>query len=79
MKRMSISLASAALAATLTLVTQSAHAHSELSEVSALSALPVAVSVAAPVAILSGGFSRYNLKEIQSIGEALLYNEPIVR
>lgn len=46
----------AALAAALTLgATHAARAHDGLSEASALSALPVAVSVAAPVALLSGG------------------------
>jgi hypothetical protein len=32
-----------------------AHAHSEVSEASALSMLPVAISVAAPVVVLAGG------------------------
>ena len=47
----------AAAACTLALIagTTGAHAQSGLSEISALSALPVAVSVAAPVMILAGG------------------------
>lgn len=45
----------AALAITLATSSLGAHAHSELSEASALSALPVAVSVAAPVMLLAGG------------------------
>jgi hypothetical protein len=47
-------LMAAALSAAL-MVAAPARAQSELSEASALSLLPVAVSVAAPVAILAGG------------------------
>jgi hypothetical protein len=45
----------AALAIALATSSLSASAHSELSEASAMSALPVAVSVAAPVMLLAGG------------------------
>jgi hypothetical protein len=48
-------LAAAACAMALITGSVGARAQSELSEVSALSALPVAVSVAAPVMILAGG------------------------
>lgn len=44
-----------ALAATLVTSSLPARAHSELSEASTLSALPVAVSVAAPAMLLVGG------------------------
>ena len=44
-----------ALAAALAVTGLPARAHNELSEASALSALPVAVSVAAPVMLLAGG------------------------
>lgn len=47
-------LASIGLIAALA-VAPAAQAHSEVSDASALSLLPVAVSVAAPVAVLSGG------------------------
>ena len=42
-------------AATLAALVAGAQAHSEVSEASALSALPIAVSVAAPVVLLSAG------------------------
>jgi hypothetical protein len=45
----------AVLAAALATTTLGARAHSDLSDASALSALPVAVSVAAPVMLLAGG------------------------
>ena len=48
-------LASTAVAALLAINLVSANAHSEASALSALSALPIAVSVAAPVMILSAG------------------------
>ena len=48
-------LLSVSVAALLTLNLASARAQSELSAVSALSALPIAVSIAAPVMILSAG------------------------
>lgn len=53
-------LLSAALAAQILAIScvglpRTSHAHSTLSEASALSALPVAVSVAAPAMLLSGG------------------------
>jgi hypothetical protein len=48
-------LLSTTVAALLTLNLASARAQSELSAVSALSALPIAVSIAAPVMILSAG------------------------
>jgi len=44
-----------AVAVALCLVTQGARAQSEVSEASALSALPVAMSVAAPSMLLAGG------------------------
>jgi hypothetical protein len=47
--------AALALATALAVAGLPARAHNELSEASALSALPVAVSVAAPVMLLAGG------------------------
>jgi len=47
--------AALALAAALATTTLSARAHNELSEASALSALPIAVSLAAPAMLLVGG------------------------
>lgn len=47
--------AALALAAALAAIGSPTRAHNELSEASALSALPVAVSVAAPVMLLAGG------------------------
>lgn len=56
MTRFRFSAVVAAVAASAILITTApARAHSELSEASALSLLPVAVSVAAPVALLAGG------------------------
>jgi F0F1-type ATP synthase membrane subunit c/vacuolar-type H+-ATPase subunit K len=52
---MSKFLKSLALAIALLGMTQPSWAHSEISEASALSMLPVAVSVAAPALVLSGG------------------------
>lgn len=53
--RFSAVVAAAAASAILIPAAPAARAHSELSEASALSLLPVAVSVAAPVALLVGG------------------------
>jgi hypothetical protein len=52
---MSKFLTSTLLTLALTLPLPAARAHSEVSEASALSMLPVAVSVAAPAMLLSGG------------------------
>ncbi|HEY6352978.1 MAG TPA: hypothetical protein VIY30_00685, partial [Burkholderiaceae bacterium] len=48
-------LLAALLALSLMTVTVGVRAHNDLSEVSAISALPVAVSVAAPAMLLAGG------------------------
>jgi hypothetical protein len=53
MSRFRLVLVAAALG--VALITTSARAHSEASELSALSLLPVAVSVAAPSMLLAGG------------------------
>lgn len=53
--RISAVVAAATASALLIASTPAAWAYSELSEASALSLLPVAVSVAAPVALLAGG------------------------
>lgn len=55
MSRMRLTLLAAALGAALIGAAPAARAHTELSEASALSMLPVAVSVAAPVLIVAGG------------------------
>ena len=48
-------VASALIALCIAVAAQPARAHSAASELSALSALPIAVSVAAPAVLLSGG------------------------
>ena len=55
MNTQSLSLRRVAIAALLTASMAAARAQSGLSEASALSALPIAVSVAAPVIVLSAG------------------------
>jgi len=72
MKALPTLLRQLALAASLCLLLPTAQAHGDLSEASALSALPVAVSVAAPVLLLSGG-AVLTVKAVEASAEGTVW------